>query len=257
MNQAFSSKLILHPGTAAQLEGLLNHPAGSVIFHGPPSLGPIAPALELAALLPCRYPDLIRINRGDKPSLGIEQVRGLITELALRTYTAGATRVAIIEDAHLLTPEAQNALLKLLEEPPPATLIILVADNIESLLPTVRSRCRAVRFLEPAGSSANAGPGANTAAAERAPALEAAVNTATTSSLFEKLLLATRLAGSGADLQAFGEELHHRTTAAVAAAELDPPTASRRLAALETYRTQLAAKVSPRVALERLMLELG
>lgn len=54
----------------------------------------------------------------------------------------GRTRVVIIDPADALTPEAANAFLKTLEEPPPNSALILVTADAESLLPTVRSRCR-------------------------------------------------------------------------------------------------------------------
>ena len=52
----------------------------------------------------------------------------------------------IIDDADALLPEAQNALLKTLEEPPPASVFILVTSRPDVLLPTVRSRCQRLRF---------------------------------------------------------------------------------------------------------------
>ena len=58
----------------------------------------------------------------------------------------GGRRVGVIADAEWLNQEAQNALLRLLEEPPPATLIVLVARSAAGLLATVRSRCQRVVF---------------------------------------------------------------------------------------------------------------
>src|SRR6185437_9430791 len=59
-----------------------------------------------------------------------------------------ANKLIVIEDAQLLTPEAQNALLKVLEEPPANTFIILGAETKESLLPTILSRCQIVQVEE-------------------------------------------------------------------------------------------------------------
>lgn len=57
-------------------------------------------------------------------------------------------KLVIIEDAQLLTPEAQNALLKILEEPPAHTLIFLGTDTQEALLPTILSRCQLIVLEE-------------------------------------------------------------------------------------------------------------
>ena len=76
-------------------------------------------------------------------------IRDLIAELALLPVEGGA-RVAIVESAHRMNEDAQAALLKTLEEPPPATTIVLCADAEEPLLPTIRSRCARIR-LGPVG----------------------------------------------------------------------------------------------------------
>jgi DNA polymerase-3 subunit delta' len=65
--------------------------------------------------------------------------------MALRAQRRGP-RVALIRDADALTTDAQNAMLRLLEEPPGTSIIVLVAANPSSLLATVRSRCQIVRF---------------------------------------------------------------------------------------------------------------
>jgi len=65
----------------------------------------------------------------------------------------GARRVLIVDDAETLQGPAQEALLKTLEEPPAAVTIVLLADDAESLLPTIRSRCQVVELL-PVGSAA-------------------------------------------------------------------------------------------------------
>lgn len=80
-----------------------------------------------------------------KRSVGIEESRNLLRRLALRPTRPGP-RIAIVREAGTMTAEAQNALLKLLEEPPGSAVIILVTDNIGSMLTTVRSRCRHLAF---------------------------------------------------------------------------------------------------------------
>ncbi|MEE2972719.1 MAG: hypothetical protein VX672_06305 [Planctomycetota bacterium] len=66
--------------------------------------------------------------------------------LHARTPFKGVRRVFVIDEAELLNPQGQNALLKTLEEPSPRTVIMLVTTRDERMLPTVRSRCRRVPF---------------------------------------------------------------------------------------------------------------
>lgn len=81
-----------------------------------------------------------------KKSVKIEQIRNVIEVLSLKPYEAPLI-ACVIEDAHLMTTEAANALLKVLEEPPGNAMIILLTSKKELLLPTVISRCSEVRFL--------------------------------------------------------------------------------------------------------------
>jgi DNA polymerase III subunit delta' len=75
----------------------------------------------------------------------VDQVRQLQERLSLRALE-GARKVAIVASAQQLNPQAQNALLKTLEEPPSGTVLLLLASAPDKLLPTIRSRCSAVRF---------------------------------------------------------------------------------------------------------------
>lgn len=71
---------------------------------------------------------------------------GLCYELSMSPQ-ASDRRVAIIDDAQKMSPESANALLKTLEEPPARSLILLICDHPDNLLPTIRSRCQNVRFF--------------------------------------------------------------------------------------------------------------
>ena len=73
----------------------------------------------------------------------IDQVRDLQAFLRIGTHRGGL-RVALIRPAEAMNPSTANALLKSLEEPPPATLMLLVSSDPQRLLPTVRSRCQGV-----------------------------------------------------------------------------------------------------------------
>lgn len=245
-----------HPNLLSErFDALAHTQSGSFIFHGPESAGLLTAALELGRRLNCRgdqdgrcpactqiaagtYPDLTVVRPEAKPSITIEQVRGIISAQAYSLYHAGGRRVIIIDLAHQLTLEAQNALLKVLEEPPASTLFILTTSRPESLLATVRSRCAEIYFAaEPAEASS-----------ELTGALEL--------NLFDRLLLAKQFADAKIDPRPASASLHRAIASAARAGTITPASAARSLSALELFRRQLDAKVAPRVALERLMLGL-
>jgi len=90
------------------------------------------------------HPDIIRLKPSG-PFIKIDQIRTLCQTLAMKPYEAGM-RVVIISDAQAMNPAAGNALLKMLEEPPARTILILVAAHTSDLLPTIVSRCQHIRF---------------------------------------------------------------------------------------------------------------
>jgi DNA polymerase-3 subunit delta' len=91
------------------------------------------------------HPDVIVIEPGDMGSIKIEQVRDVIDRAEYRPFE-GRRRVVVIDEADALVDAAQNALLKTLEEPPSASMFVLVSSIPDALLPTVRSRCSRLRF---------------------------------------------------------------------------------------------------------------
>jgi len=92
------------------------------------------------------HPDIRWVEPAEgRASIGIDQVRAIRSEVAYGPYE-GKYRVYIVTPAEQLAPEAQNALLKLLEEPPPRTVFVLVAESAHAVLPTVVSRLQPVRF---------------------------------------------------------------------------------------------------------------
>jgi DNA polymerase-3 subunit delta' len=141
----------------------------SLILSGPDGVGKRLTAISIAQELNCldrskmddlgacgvcavctriargAHPDVMTIEPGDTGSIKIEQVRAAIDRAVFRPFE-GRRRVTIIEQADALLPAAQNALLKTLEEPLPASVFILVTSRPDSLLPTVRSRCAHLRF---------------------------------------------------------------------------------------------------------------
>ena len=78
--------------------------------------------------------------------LAVRLVRKRINEPAHLTSAYGRGKVFVVREFHLADAPGQNALLKTLEEPPAGTVLILLADSLEGLLPTVLSRCRMVVF---------------------------------------------------------------------------------------------------------------
>jgi DNA polymerase III delta prime subunit len=97
------------------------------------------------------HPDLLWTERGEGDTrVRVAQVRSIQAALRLRTNEGGA-RAAVIADAEWLNAEAQNGLLRLLEEPPPRTTLVLVAVTAAGLLATLRSRCQRVVFPPASG----------------------------------------------------------------------------------------------------------
>ncbi len=90
------------------------------------------------------HPDIVHLEPSGN-HIRISQIRLLIHTLALKPYEADY-RVVLLTDAHLMNPEAGNALLKMLEEPPPRTILILTVLQASDLLPTIVSRCQHIRF---------------------------------------------------------------------------------------------------------------
>lgn len=89
--------------------------------------------------------DYLEITGED--GIKIESIRDLVYKLSLKPYSA-AYKVAVINNAHSMTAEAANALLKSLEEPKPNTVLILVTDNVYKLLPTISSRAQKIHFSQ-------------------------------------------------------------------------------------------------------------
>jgi DNA polymerase-3 subunit delta' len=110
----------------------------------PKIISPCGKCRSCKKIISGNHPDIIHI----KPSgsyIKIAQIRSLIHTLAMKPYEA-LYRVILLSEAQAMNPEAGNALLKALEEPPPQTVIILTARQASDLLPTVMSRCQHIRF---------------------------------------------------------------------------------------------------------------
>jgi DNA polymerase III delta' subunit len=159
-----------HPAAQRLIERAIEsgQPPHALLLVGPESVGKTTLALDLAAGLlclapepadrPCRacaacrklqhgnHPDLhVLTPEGAGQQIRIGQVQQLAADLALLPLE-GRFRIGIVEKAHRLNDDAQNALLKTLEEPPPAVVLVLCADDATRLLPTVVSRCARLRL---------------------------------------------------------------------------------------------------------------
>jgi DNA polymerase III subunit delta' len=114
---------------------------GAPAARGP---GPCGECRACRNLQAGQHPDLLTVAP-EGPLIRVAQVRQLCASLAMKPYAA-RTRVVIIKDARAMNPEAGNALLKVLEEPPDRTVLILLATQTADLLPTIVSRCQQLRF---------------------------------------------------------------------------------------------------------------
>jgi len=135
--------MIGNEAAIARLRGIIdrNRPAHAYLFSGPEGVGKKRAALDFARALAAK-PTLIQ-RPEDKHEILIAQIHELIREL---TYTSASNRAIVFDDAHRMSEEAMNALLKTLEEPPDRTMLILVSSVPERLLGTIRSRCQSIHF---------------------------------------------------------------------------------------------------------------
>ncbi len=176
--------------TSAIRRGRVGH---AYLFSGPRGVGKTTSARLLAMAVNCEapaekrpcgvcescrlvqagsHPDVIELDAASNNS--VEDVRDL-REHAMLASMRGGTRVWILDEAHMLSKAAANALLKTLEEPPPGLMFILATTEPERLPPTVLSRCQHFRFRrltdgEIVGKLARLAEGAGVAA--EAPALD-------------------------------------------------------------------------------------
>ena len=98
------------------------------------------------------HPDIITVTHEKPGSIGVDDIRTQIRDSVLIKPYAGTYKIYIIPEGEKMTPAAQNALLKTLEEPPSYVVIIILTENMEVFLPTITSRC-IVLPMKPAGDN--------------------------------------------------------------------------------------------------------
>lgn len=136
----------------------------AMLLAGPEGVGKRMLAMEVARALLCQrgedgscescppchrsarglHPDLFSVGP-ESGSIKIDRVRDMAREISGRPFE-GPARAFVFDDAHLLTEQAGNALLKSLEEPPASSHVFLVSASPQALLPTIRSRCQTMGF---------------------------------------------------------------------------------------------------------------
>ena len=127
----------------------LNRISHAYLFSGEEKLGKKKIAMEFIKLLGCeiknnQHPDFLLVEP-ESGKIQISQVRELIRKLSLKPYSA-PFKSAIIDKAHLMTTDSQNCFLKMLEEPKGNTVLILLSENPDILLPTILSRVETIKF---------------------------------------------------------------------------------------------------------------
>jgi DNA polymerase-3 subunit delta' len=143
-----------------------DHVNGSYLFIGPRGVGKRATAIEFAKAVNCEkkqqdaceecvscakinssnHPDVSIIGAEKESSfIKIDKIRNIIYQASMKPYEA-RKKIFIITNAEDMNEESQNALLKILEEPRENQIFILTTSRISGILPTVISRCKAVKF---------------------------------------------------------------------------------------------------------------
>jgi DNA polymerase-3 subunit delta' len=151
------SNLVLHVKTLNDVTRFSSRPTHALLLVAPSGSGKLSLARHIASQILkisleefSNYPYALTISPQDGRAISIDAIRELQHFTTLKIPGEQTiSRVVIIESADLLTLEAQNALLKTLEEPPADTVFILTAGGVDSLLPTIQSRVRLIKVLPP------------------------------------------------------------------------------------------------------------
>lgn len=155
--------MLAHPKTKADLDVVITSPRACYLLVGVPGSGKLASALYVAKMLHCggqegctgckrimagTDPDVLRISPNEKGTITIEMAHDLVSSLSKHPNRKDAKRVVIIESSERMTIAAQNALLKVIEEPPAHTIFLLLMSNTDGVLSTIKSRCQVI-YIRP------------------------------------------------------------------------------------------------------------
>jgi len=154
-------KLVLHPATQDAVEQFLVKPGHALLIEGPSGAGKSTLAAYIATQLLDIEPEALnhypffQLVTTTEKTISIDVIRDVQRFMRLKTLGTerAIRRILIVQDAQYLTVEAQNAFLKLLEEPPADTIIIMTTVNQSALLPTIRSRAQHLRVNVPSQAS--------------------------------------------------------------------------------------------------------
>lgn len=146
-------------------EGRLSH---SYIFSGPSGIGKKLFAIEFAKLINCNtelenrpddcgcsscskiekmiHPDVMLFEYEGEKTIKIDQIRSDLEEKVFLSPFESRYKIFILDDAERMNNNAQNAFLKTLEEPPKDSIIILLTQSLNFIIPTIKSRCQIVNF---------------------------------------------------------------------------------------------------------------
>lgn len=169
MTQKTDEVLLLQPVVIKQLQTIYekNRIAHAYIFDGSEGSGKKAVSTFFMKLLLCEKVsnnvpcetcrNCLRVTSGNHPNIRqveregqfikVEQIRNLMAEMTMTASEEGK-KIYIIHDAHQLNSASANTLLKFLEEPDSDVVAILLTNQIQSILPTIRSRCQHIKFSE-------------------------------------------------------------------------------------------------------------
>jgi DNA polymerase-3 subunit delta' len=156
-------KLLLHPKTRLQVDYILKNPPQALMISAPSGSGKKVLTRALASqILGLKEQDIdsyayfFRVHRlQNKSDISIEQIRAAVNKLRLKVPgSQPIRRLVFIEDAHFMNVPAQNALLKILEEPNPDTVFLLSVTSAKNVLPTIASRAQNFEILPVSLSSA-------------------------------------------------------------------------------------------------------
>jgi len=155
---AFASGRMHHAWLLAGIDGIGKtsfawHIANHVLSNGANAIGKYNPHNRVTKLIQAEaHPDLLVVRRAVDDKTG--ELKSVISVEAAReiapflhkTASHGGWRVVIIDEAHMMNRQSENAILKIVEEPPAHALILITATTPGALLPTIRSRCRVLHL---------------------------------------------------------------------------------------------------------------